>query len=167
MITQFRLFEKLEKVKLNFTWIDEKGYEFKFKNITVYKDINYVPMIGISQVIRQYIKQKWNVPFQISTLAYSGGDSVTIYLSPVNIDKKLYNEIKSELISIFQNGHFDGSTDSYEYKDNKFTLTFNNKEYVIGARFLFVKYTPKEDTKDWNKYIKWKEINNATEDYNL
>ena len=48
MITEFKIFEdKRHLKKINFEWTNPNGDTFKFKNITVYADYEYVPMAGI------------------------------------------------------------------------------------------------------------------------
>jgi len=169
MITQFKIFEARAPMdKINFEWESPDGKIFKFKNITVYKEHSYVPMMGVSQVIRQYIKQRWNIPFQISTDSFSGGDSVRVYVSPLNVtDKNIFEDINIELKVIFQAGNFDGSTDSYEYKKSSFKISANGKEYSFRTKYLFVEYEPKYGTKQYDEYREWKEMNDEAEKFNI
>lgn len=172
MITKFQLFEsKIEKTKVDFKWKHPNGQLLKFKNITVYKNHDFIPMMGVSQTIRQYIKQVWKgVPFQISTTSYSGGDSVRVHLSPVNVGINIYEDIKTELKIIFQEGNFDGMTDTYEYRDKNetfFVNTSDGRKLHIGTKYLFVDYEPKYGTKEFDKYKEWKKINDEADKYNI
>ena len=167
MITKFKIFEdKRHLKKINFDCYSN-GEIFKFKNISVYADYDYVPMVGVSQVIRQYIKQRWKVPFQISSSSYSGGDSITVYLSPVNVDGNIYDDIENELNTIFTSGSFDGSDDSFNYKPTVFKITNDGREYSFRTKYLIVYYAPKSGTKDWQVYLKWKDLRDTTNKYNL
>jgi len=125
-------------------------------------------MMGISQVIRQYIKQRWNIPFQISTNSFSDGDSVQIYISPLSVtNKSIFEDINKELKIIFQAGNFDGSTDSYEYKKSSFKISTNDKEYSFRTKYLFVEYKPKFGTKQYDDYKEWKNMNGEAEKFNI
>jgi len=168
MITNFKIFEdKRQLKKINFEWSNENGDIFKFKNISVYANYDYVPMAGVSQVIRQYIKQKWKIPFQISSDSFSGGDSITVYLSPVKVEENVAKDVEIELKLIFTSGSFDGSDDSYNYKPTVFKISDGGKEYSFRTKFLSVNYEPKYGTKDWDAYLKWKEFRETTNKFNL
>lgn len=168
MITQFKLFEdKRHLKKVNFEWINPTGEVFKFKNVSVYNDYAYVPMMGVSQVMRQYIKQRWKVPFQISSSSFSGGDSITVYLSPLKVSENLLKEIEEELTIIFSAGSFDGRDDSYNYKPSNFKISIDDEKYRFNTKYLNVNYEPKYGSKDWDEYHKWKKMNHEAEKYNL
>ena len=134
----FQMFEAISKEKVDFEWTNVDGKVYKFKNITIYKDQNFVPMMGVSQVIRQYIKQKWKIPFQIGTESYSGGNSVRIYLNPQKITKDIHDKIKIDLINVFQYGTFDGMTDSYNFHGSKLCVTKNGKEIEFGTKYFLL-----------------------------
>ena len=165
MITQFKIFEGIERKKINFQWIDNDGKIYKFRNITVYN--SYVPMMGVSQVIRQYIKQKWNIKFQIKSQSYSGGSSIIVYLNPMDISKKLMVEIENDLDDKFQCGHFNGMTDTYEYNDVPITVSIDGRYYEFCTSFLFIEEVPKLGTKDWYRYAEWKKMEDEAGKYNL
>ncbi len=166
MITQFKLYEAIGKEKIDFEWSDEDK-TYKFKNITTYVSYNFVPMMGVSQVIRQYIKQKWSIPFQISSESYSGGDSIRIYLNPMEMSEQLRKEITDDLSSSFQRGEFDGMTDSYNSREPKISTMINGENVKFGVKYIFIENKPKFGTKEWEKNIKWKNMNDDAEKYNL
>jgi hypothetical protein len=166
MITKYKLYEALKKSKVNFEW---EGIDkiFNFKNITINKEYGYVPMMGISQVIRQYIKQKWNVPFQIGSETYSGGSTIRIYLDPQKINDNVYNDIDVELKLLFQSGNFNGMDDSYEYGENKFEVIIDDKKFKFTATYIMVEHKPKYGTKEYVAYEEWKRMNDEASKFNL
>lgn len=89
------------KIKLDTTFIiNEKIYKFDGIRAVRTPKTLYITNGGVSSFVRQYIKQRWNIPFQISTATNSLGDSITVYLD--NLSTELHAEISEELKSLFQ-----------------------------------------------------------------
>jgi len=131
-----KLFERKSEVeKINFEW---NG--FQFKNIPLYKygtDRYYVSIGSVSQVVRQYIKQKYKIPFQISSDSYSGGDSIHLYISPLDVDKETFDKISSDLETTFKAGYFDGMEDIYNYTDSQFVIEYNGQNIEFDTKYFF------------------------------
>jgi len=147
-----KMFEKRETVKVNFEWND-----MKFKNIGLLSWAGggyYAPIGAVSQVVRQYIKQKIKVPFQIASSSYAGGDSIRVYISPLDVNEDKFKEIKSDLETTFSDGQFDGMEDIYNYGDNEFVVEIDGHQVEFGTKYFFCEHRPKYDTKkykDWEK----------------
>jgi hypothetical protein len=150
-IDKFSIFESRDVTKINFEW---NG--FKFRNISI-KDGQYgvyVPIGAVSQVVRQYIKQKYAAPFQIASQSYAGGDSIRVYFSPLDVSKKDYDEMNNHLSSLFSAGSFDGMEDIYNYDNDKemISYTYNDNVVTFGTKYFFAEYRPKYGTVAYNKW---------------
>lgn len=143
-----------ETVKINFS-LEVLGKTFKFKNVKLHKvrygnssQVSfYSPMGTVSSVIKQYVKQRWPElgKFNISSSSFAGGDSVRVYLNCV--DKELYEEVSSELDTVFMRGSFNGMIDLYEYTGErlvKVPISTNEKENpTIDTKWMQVENRPK------------------------
>jgi len=137
------------KEKAN-TTIEINGQTFNFKNITVedYPSRLYVPMAGVSQVIRQYIKQRWpDRKIQISSDTFAGGDSVTVYAPFVSREES--RKMQQELSGLFTYGRFNGMYDIYEMKEGyeEFTIEHRGKRGEVSTKYLNVENRAKWGTK--------------------
>lgn len=77
--------------------------------------------------IRSILKAK-RIPASVKSATYSGGDSVTIDLN-VCLSNEALRALETEVFH-FQQGRFDGMSDSYEYS--------NCIEGLPQVRFVFV-----------------------------
>jgi hypothetical protein len=136
------------KVKTSFT-ATLYGKKLQFTNITlktygtVYRGgqqihYYYSTMLGVSQAIRQYMKQAFpDVEFRIKTESYSLGDSVRVNLLS-NVGQVKYNQIRKELESVFEKGSFNGMEDIYEYNGGGLKVEYAGQTVDIGTKYLFV-----------------------------
>jgi len=140
------------KAKVNFTK-ELDGVTYTFKNVTVNigdGSYGYLPMGSVSSVIRQYIKQRWGIVFQISSSSFANGNSVDVYLNDES--DKLFNEVRTELSRIFKQGYFNGMTDMYEYTPTVFEFTVDGFKLDVSTKYIHTCNTPKYGTKAWNEY---------------
>lgn len=145
--------KRRNEIKINFTW---KGLKFKNISITYYeqtgKKYYYASMKGVSSVIRQYIKQKYDVPFQIKSDTFSGGDSINVYFNPMYVTQTMYDVISKDLAH-FQAGTFDGMTDSYNYKSTHHISGFvEGQKITFDTTYLHTQYRPRYGTKEYAKF---------------
>jgi hypothetical protein len=136
------------KIKTSFT-ATLYGKKLKFTNITlktygtVYRGgqqihYYYSTMLGVSQAVRQYMKQMFpDVEFRIKTDSYSGGDSVRVRILS-NLPSETYKEIRSQLESVFEEGRFNGMEDIYEYNGGGLKVDYAGQTVDIGTKYLFV-----------------------------
>lgn len=134
----------------------DKG--FNFKNIPVKGNPEdgyfYFAMGGVSSIVRQFMKQKFpGVKFQISTDSFSGGDSVGVYLNPMNVTKEQYKEISGELQARFEYGKFNSMEDIYEYSQDAPNFEFIGRK--INTKYMQVRHYPKYGSKDYEEYQVW------------
>lgn len=149
-----KMFEKRETEKVDFEW---NGMKFKNIGLLAWGNGSYYAPIGaVSQVVRQYIKQKFKVPFQISSDSYSGGNSIRTYFSPEDVTKEKFEEIRDDLNHTFSDGSFDGMEDIYNYGENEFKVNIKGQDVEFGTKYFFAEYRPKYDTK---KYDEWRAKN--------
>lgn len=82
-----------------------------------------------AQAIRKDLKAAYpETKFTVRSKNYSGGDSIDVsYTMTVTGPKK--KEVEA-LLSKYEEGHFDGMTDMYEYK--------NDRLDELGTKYLFV-----------------------------
>jgi hypothetical protein len=135
------------KTKLKITFTDTvNGTPIEFKDITVVKyqnqfggSFNYYPtMMGISQVVRQTMKQLFpTVKFGIKTDSFSGGDSVRVNITS-DVDVEQLREI-NRVMDTFEYGRFDAMTDYYDHKDSSgVTAEFDGKNIEFSTKYMFV-----------------------------
>lgn len=80
--------------------------------------------------IRTELKQAFpSVKFSVKTEKYSGGNSVNIYWTDGPTDKQV-----KEIVDKYQEGHFDGMIDCYEYSRSPWTDVFGGSRYVSTNR---------------------------------
>ena len=138
----------MKKVKVSFT-STYKGQPLQFKDLTmrvyenwysggVQRAYKYPTMGGVSQAIRQFMKQVFpKVKFQIKTESYSGGNSVRVYiLSPLAPSE--FQSVNEALTSTFQMGRFNGMEDIYEYNGRGLSGEVDGEEVNFGTKYLFV-----------------------------
>lgn len=116
---------------VKYTDISAYNYAGRYLSITV---------SGTAQMVRQWIKQKYpNLPSKnyvwVQSESYSGGDSIRVYLN--NAPDEFHNKIGRELKDIFQEGYFDGSTDSYNYTKSE-VKSSEGENVRFGTKYLFV-----------------------------
>lgn len=115
----------------------------KYTDITAY---NYagrylsVTVSGTAQMIRQWLKQKYpNLPSKnyvwVQSESYAGGDSIRVYLN--NAPEDFATKIARELKDNFEEGYFDGSTDSYNYTKSE-VKSSEGENVRFGTKYLFV-----------------------------
>lgn len=83
-----------------------------------------------AKMIRQHLKSI-GVPCKVRSESYSGGNSVSVTVGDVN--PQLRKELQA-YVDQFQQGHFNGMTDSYEYSSGRDDIpqvkyTFLNVDY--------------------------------------
>lgn len=143
-------------MKQNTTKITFESFGLEFKNITVGANRDgeplYRTMGGVGQCVRQYMKQRFpGVKFQVSTSSFSGGDAVDVYLSPLNVSDKVYENVRHELEAVFSQGRFNGMEDIYEYNaDGGIKDPASGIEF--GTKYLHVSHKPKYGTKQYEAY---------------
>ena len=69
------------------------------------------------------------VKFSIKSERYSGGDSVRVQWTDGPKNSAVMGIVKK-----YQDGHFDGMTDYYEYSNDPFTDFFGGAKYVFAQR---------------------------------
>jgi len=128
----------MPKQKFSFTidgviYTDISGYDYagRYLSITV---------SGTAQMIRQWLKRKYpNLPSKnyvwVQSESYAGGDSIRVYLN--NAPEEFATKIARELKDNFQEGYFDGSTDSYSYTKSE-VKSSEGKNVRFGTKYLFV-----------------------------
>lgn len=142
------------KKKINFTY-PYKGTQLKFKNINVSvgKYGASTAMMGVSQVVRQFVKQVFPQvgKFWISTDSYSMGDSVTVYLN--RVDRDLFNEVHESLQHLFQYGTWNGMEDCYDMKDFDAGIKaeVDGKEVLFDTKYYFTENRPKYGTPEFKE----------------
>lgn len=155
MIIVIKQPKRLIMPKTSFT-SDINGQTFEFKGITT-TDAGNIPLGGRSQILRQYLKQKWpKVKFQIATDSFAGGTSVDVYTKdPSQVDDELFEEIRSDIRATFSMGTFNGMTDMYEMHEGGAIVYQESSGYKqpIDFKYVFVKKEPKFGTK---AYEAWK-----------
>lgn len=144
----------MSKTKINFEW-NFKGTPIEFMNITVdsYERGVYAPMMGVSQVVRQFIKTMFPEvgKFQISTDSFSMGDSVNIYLN--DVDEDIYDIVSDTLREVFERGNFNGMIDLYEYhEDYGISTEVDGNEVTFSTKYFHTQNTPKFGTKAYDEY---------------
>lgn len=144
------------KTKINFTF-QYKGKQLKFKNVTVNVGTHgsHAPMGGVSQVVRQFVKQVFPQvgKFWISTDSFSMGDSVDVYLNEVS--DELFGEVRQSLKGLFQYGRFDGMTDMYDMKEGLTGVTteVNGNVVEFDTKYFSTQNRPKWGTKEYEEYF--------------
>jgi hypothetical protein len=144
---------KTPTTKINF-----ESYGFKFKNITVAVNRNtgepsYRTMMGVSQVINQYMKQRFpGIPYQISTSSFSGGNSVTVYINPFKVNKETADRISDVLQARFEYCKFNAMEDIYEYKKDNSSIMDEKSGITFETKYLHVQRSPKFDTPEYHAY---------------
>jgi hypothetical protein len=100
----------------------------------------YLRAKHVASLIKQYVKAKYpQIECSAKSQVYSGGDSVDVYLSTKDgyeVSDVIYKDVQS-FGNIFQEGHFDGMQDMYEYR--KYDVTTDNGTKIDGgAKYVFV-----------------------------
>lgn len=121
-----------------------------------------VGVSGTAQMIRQWMKQKYpSIParnyYWVQSESYSGGDSIRVYLN--DAPKELYDKLNRELNDKFEEGKFDGMTDSYSYTKGA-EKSAEGMVIDYGTKYLFVNnYKPSDSdapSVDWNAVLSGK-----------
>jgi hypothetical protein len=128
-----------EKKKFTFT-LDG----IKYTNISGYtygNDDKYnINVAGTAQMIRQWMKSKYpSIPIRdyywVNSKSFSMGDSIDVYLN--DAPEEFYIKLNKELNAKFEEGTFDGMTDSYTYTKRPETSS-EGKIIDYGTKYLFV-----------------------------
>lgn len=87
----------------------------------------------VAKEIRTKIKEL-GIKASVKSKNYSGGDSVTVYVSDIRpeIEKQI-----EEICKPYQMGHFDGMTDCYEYS--------NWNKDIPQTKYLFIENRPSDE----------------------
>ena len=126
-----------------------------------------VGVSGTAQMIRQWMKQKYpSVPtrnyYWVQSESYSGGDSIRVYLN--DAPKEFYEKLNKELNDKFEEGKFDGMTDSYSYNKSA-EKSAEGMVIDYGTKYLFVNnYKPSDSdapSVDWESVLSQKSAPSA------
>jgi hypothetical protein len=113
-----------------------------------------VTVAGTAQMIRQYLKHKYpKLPFKdyvtINSESFAGGDAIRINFN--NSPDSFFSKIKPELEAKFEQGNFDGMTDSYNYSksseksEDGRTIDYGTKYLTIRNNFSYGSNSPSVD----------------------
>ena len=158
----------MPKEKISFTldgvkYTDIAAYTYGGDTRTSYN----VGVSGTAQMIRQWMKQKYpSVPtrnyYWVQSESYSGGDSIRIYLN--DAPKEFYEKLNKELNDKFEEGKFDGMTDSYSYNKSA-EKSAEGMVIDYGTKYLFVNnYKPSDSdapSVDWEAVLSKKSAPSA------
>jgi len=150
----------MPKDKISFTldgvkYTDISAYTYGGDNRNSYN----VGVSGTAQMIRQWMKQKYpSVParnyYWVQSESYSGGDSIRVYLN--DAPDELYEKLNKELNNKFEEGKFDGMTDSYSYNKSA-EKSAEGMVIDYGTKYLFVNNRKPSDSDapsvDWNAVL--------------
>ncbi len=89
------------------------------------------------------------VKASVKSQNYSGGDSVDIYTKDLN--PELESKVQ-DICKKYQEGHFDGMTDCYEYSNK-------NNDLVAQVKYVFVENRPSEEMIE--KILNWLDSKDA------
>jgi hypothetical protein len=140
------------------SYSDISGYTSQYSNDSI-----NIGVAGTAQMIRQYIKQKYpNIPAKdyvwVNSRSFANGDSIDVYLN--NAPSNFYSELKKDLNAKFEEGKFDGMTDSYTYIKGTET-TEDGRKVDYGTKYLNVNNRKPYDSKakdlsekDWESALK-------------
>lgn len=148
----------MAKSKFSFTldgvkYTDITGYQYSGSTAIS------VNVAGTAQMIRQYMKQKYpNIPsrdyYWVQSQSYAGGDSIRVYLN--DAPEELYKKLDAELNAKFEEGKFDGMTDSYTYTKGKETAA-EGMLIDYGTKYLFVEnrkpYDSEAEAVNWDDVL--------------
>lgn len=127
----------------------------KYKNIDAYTQGNNnryrITLTGTASMIRQYLESKYNIYGRgrvwVRGDSFAGGDAINVYINRLDENKYNFANLSKDLKYKFQEGSFDGMTDSYTYsKADEKTEEGYTVDY--GTKYLHVKNEPPFDYKD-------------------
>ena len=88
--------------------------------------------ITATKNIRQELKEHFpGLKFSVTSESYSGGDNINISWENGIIEKDV-----KEIVDKYEEGHFDGMNDIYEYSNNPFNKFFGGTKYLFTNRHL-------------------------------
>jgi hypothetical protein len=105
----------------------------------------YLSVGNSAKILASYIKAKFpHIKIERSSSSFANGNDIRIYVPNANDEE--FEQIRT-ICNKFEEGTFDGMTDSYDYKDKSERLRFyyNGEELDVGAKYVFV-----------DRYAKWK-----------
>lgn len=101
--------------------------------------------VATANVVKQYVKKKYpNVVVSSSSDSFSGGNSVSIYISDEygrEVDNNIISDVQA-FGSQFVYGKFNGMIDMYEYS-GKDVKSDNGTDIKSGVKYLSVNNRPK------------------------
>ena len=145
----------------------------KYTDIAAYtyggdrRDSYNVGVSGTAQMVRQWMKQKYpSIPtrnyYWVQSDSYAGGDSIRVYLN--DAPKEFYEKLNKELNDKFEEGKFDGMTDSYSYNKSA-EKSAEGMVIDYGTKYLFVNnYKPSDSdapSVDWESVLSQKSAPSA------
>lgn len=93
-------------------------------------DGTYSDATHAAKNMRRELKEAFpGIKFSVKTKKYSGGDSIRVSWTDGPTEKRV-----TDIIDRYQEGHFDGMIDCYEYNDSVFCSTFGGTKYVFANR---------------------------------
>ena len=137
--------------------INDKTYNVNL-NVKTYQYGSYVSAAGVAGVLRQVLKcmkKDGSIGYKklwVRSETYSGGNSIDVYTRG-GTNTELINSV----VSLFQEGNFNGMIDSYEYGE-RVNVTDNDtgEDIGIGVKYAFYYNNSPYGTVEYRKeqYIK-------------
>jgi hypothetical protein len=110
----FRTAERMEKYIAEFIESQRRTHQYKAEQKKKNKGV-LTGAAACAAAIRKELKEKFpGVRFSVRSQTFAGGDSVDIDWT----DGPTYEEVEA-IVKDYQEGYFDGMTDSYEYKKDR------------------------------------------------
>lgn len=137
--------------------INDKTYNVKL-NVKKYSYGSYVSAAGVATVLRNVLtemKKDGSIGYKklwVRSETYSGGNSINVYTHG-GTNTELINSV----VSLFQEGNFNGMIDSYEYGERvKVTNNDTGEVMGIGVNYTFYNNHSPYGTVEYRKeqYIK-------------
>ena len=106
----------------------------------------YMSHVATASVIKQYVKKNFpNITVSSTSDSFSGGNSVSIYLSDsygYEVNEQIYDDVHS-FAKMFQMGTFNGMIDLYEMDDDRDMVTENGTKIDVSTKWVSVNNRPK------------------------
>jgi len=112
--------------------IIKEGLKKKYSNLLQTGDGKTSSRILATKNIRTELSKVYpGLKFSITSESYSGGDHIDIRWEDGATDKEV-----NEIVKKYQEGHFDGMTDCYNYSGNPFNDVFGGTKYLFTHRTI-------------------------------